>query len=109
MKAHVPRRGDIVLLDFEPQKGFEVKKRRPALVISHTRFNRLGLAVVCPITSTEPRHGFHVPLPQGLRTAGQVMAEQLKSLDFEARNAAFIESAPTTFVRHIRNIVSQFL
>lgn len=33
----VPKRGDIIQLNFDPQSGLEQQKRRPALVISDTR------------------------------------------------------------------------
>lgn len=104
-----PKRGDIIQMNFDPQSGHEQQKRRPALVISDTRFNSLGLAVVCPITSTAPKHGFHIHLPPNLKTHGSVMTEQVKSLDFIARKGKFIESAPVGFVHHIRGIIAQFI
>lgn len=104
-----PRRGDIIYLDFDPQSGKEQKKRRPALVVSDSKFNRLGLVVVCPITSTEPRHLFHIPLPSGLKTRGCVMSEQVKSLDFKSRSAVFHEAAPVSFTQKVRNVLKAFL
>ena len=104
-----PCRGDIIMLDFDPQIGHEQKKRRPALVISANLFNELGLAVVCPITRTKPRHGFHLALPAHLQTRGCVMTEQIKSLDYVARAGQFIEAAPFGFVQHVRAVVSQFV
>ncbi len=97
------------MMNFDPQAGHEQQKRRPALVLSDTRFNELGLAVVCPITSTVARHGFHIPLPSGLKTHGNVMTEQLRSLDFEARKAQYVEAAPVGFVHMVRGIVAQFI
>ena len=47
--SYVPKAGDIVMLDFDPQIGREQAKRRPALVITDQRYNRAsGLAIVCP-------------------------------------------------------------
>jgi mRNA-degrading endonuclease toxin of MazEF toxin-antitoxin module len=106
---YTPERGDIIQINFDPQAGHEQQKRMPALVISDTRFNSLGLAVVCPITSTAPRHGFHIVLPKDLKTHGNVMTEQLKSLDYTARKAKYVESAPIGFIHYIRGIISQFL
>lgn len=34
MVAYIPERGDVVWLDFDPQKGNEIKKIRPAIVLS---------------------------------------------------------------------------
>ncbi|EEV7173302.1 type II toxin-antitoxin system PemK/MazF family toxin, partial [Escherichia coli] len=48
----VPKRGDICWLDFEPQKGKEIGKYRPALILSHEQYNRLtGLVICCPIST----------------------------------------------------------
>ena len=104
-----PRRSDIGFLDLDPQAGNEQAKRRPVLVISDTKFNALGLAVVVPITSTEPRHAFHLPLPSSLKTTGSVMTEQIKSLDWKARKFEFVEKAPNTFTIQIRQLIKKFL
>ncbi len=106
---YIPERGDICWLTFDPQAGHEQMKRRPALIISEKIFNAIGLAVVCPITSASPKHGFHIKLPETLRTGGCVMTEQIKSLDFISRKAEFIEYAPFGFIQHVRSIVAQFI
>jgi mRNA interferase MazF len=49
--ACVPKRGDLIWLDFTPQAGHEQAGRRPAAVISSSRYNRkVGLLLACPIT-----------------------------------------------------------
>lgn len=84
---YVPHRGDYITVAFDPQAGHEQKGRRPALVISHTAFNqRTGLALVCPITKTDRKFPFHVPVSDS-KISGFVMAEQVKSIDFRARHA----------------------
>lgn len=89
-----PERGDICFLDMDPTLGVEQAKRRAVLVLSDGEFNRkLGLAFVCPITLTAPRHGFHLRLTNQMMTKGTVMIEQLKSLDYVARHASFVERA----------------
>ena len=43
-----------LLLTFDPQAGHEQKGRRPAIVISNDLFQQnTGVAIVCPITSTD--------------------------------------------------------
>lgn len=105
----VPARGDIMILDMDPQSGKEIKKRRAVLVISEQAFNTFGLAVVCPITSTAPRHGFHVPLPTNLKTKGTIMSEQLKSLDYKARNGQVVEKLDPLNTTRVRQIISTFI
>jgi len=90
-----PEAGDIVWLDFDPQAGREQMKRRPALVLSPKSYNaKVGLCVACPITSKVKGYGFEVVLPSGLKTKGAVLADHVKSLDWKARQAEKIESAP---------------
>lgn len=50
MVGYAPKRGDIVWLEFDPQKGKEIQKTRPALVISPYEYNvKTGLALLMPI------------------------------------------------------------
>ena len=94
MPAYIPRKGDFIAVTFDPQSGHEQKGRRPALVVSNDLFNRhTGLAMVCPITNTRRDHPFHVPIPGEANLTGVVMVEQLKSIDFVARDARKISSA----------------
>jgi len=95
MAAYVPAKGDLMTVTFDPRSGHEQKGRRPALVISNDLFNRrTGLAIVCPITNTKRNIPFHVALSQESTITGFVMVEQVKAIDFRARQARFIEKAP---------------
>ncbi len=94
----------------DPKSGIEQAKRRPVLVVSAGEFNaRLGLAFVCPITSIPPRHAFHIKLGGGLLTKGTVMVEQLKSLDFIARSASFVEKAPDELTVTVSDIIFKII
>jgi mRNA interferase MazF len=95
MPAYVPRQGDLVALDSDPQSGHEQKGRRPALVVSKDAFNKAtGLAICCPLTKTDRRVPFHVSVTGRSSLAGFVMCEQVKSLDYRARGLKPIERAP---------------
>ncbi len=73
---YVPRKGDLITITFDPQSGHEQKGRRPALVISNNLFNKhTGLAIVCPITSTNRQIPFHLPMPASCSITGFVMVE----------------------------------
>lgn len=107
MDAYVPRRGDAVWLDFDPQSGHEQKGRRPALVLSPEGYNRkTGLAVLCPITSQVKGYPFEVELPRGLSVKGVVLADQVKSLDWRARKAALIKKLPATIVNRASELLA---
>jgi len=95
MTGYVPERGEIVWLEFDPQAGHEQAGRRPALVISPKDYNaKVGLALVCPITSKIKGYPFEVVLPPGLIT-GAVLSDQVSSLDWRVRNAIKAFVPPT--------------
>lgn len=94
----VPDRGHLVWLSFDPRAGREQGGRRPALIVSPAAYNgRARLALVCPITSQVKGYPFEVPLPSGLPIHGAVLADHLKSVDWEARRAEYAGDAP----RHV--------
>ncbi|MGC4441267.1 type II toxin-antitoxin system PemK/MazF family toxin, partial [Streptococcus suis] len=48
---YIPKKQDIVWIDFDPSRGKEIKKRRPAVVVSSDNYNKqTGMIAVCPIT-----------------------------------------------------------
>lgn len=99
---YIPNQGDIVQLSFDPSTGKEITKRRPAFVISKRIFNEhTGFTVVAPITSTIRHMRLEVVLPVSLVTTGSVLVHQLKSLDFEEREVALIETAPTDVIQRV--------
>lgn len=99
MAKYVPQKGDFIALSLDPQSGREQKGRRPGLVISNFLFNRhTGLAIVCPITNTNRNIPFHLPIPATSSLTGFVMVEQVKSIDYVARKAKFIEKAAEELV-----------
>jgi mRNA interferase MazF len=94
VKPYVPEKGDFIAVTFDPQSGHEQRGRRPALVVSNTLFNqRTGLAIVCPIINTARDYPFHVAITDNPDVRGFVMVEQVKSIDFRARNAKIIGKA----------------
>jgi mRNA interferase MazF len=106
MSAYIPEKSDFITLSFDPQSGHEQKGRRPALVISNFLFNKAtGLAIVCPITYTNRGIPFHLPVPNTSSLTGFVMVKQVKSVDFNARKAKFVEKAPAQVVEDILAIV----
>jgi mRNA interferase MazF len=104
--AYIPEKGDFITLSFDPQAGHEQKGRRPALIISNHLFNQAtGLAIACPITNTDRKIPFHLPVPTTSSLTGFVMVEQVKSIDYRARNARFVEKAPSELVEDVIALV----
>lgn len=100
--AYVPERGDVVFITLNPQAGHEQAGRRPALVLSPSAYNRkVGLALLCPITNQIKGYPFEVDLPQGLKVTGTVLSDQIKSLDWRAREATKIAVLPIGIVTQV--------
>ncbi len=99
---YVPRAGDIIWLDFDPQAGREQAKRRPALVVTDQSYNKAsGLAVVCPLTSRRKPYPFALPVTVD-KIEGAILVDQLKSLDWTIRKAAFHSKADAALLAKVR-------
>jgi mRNA interferase MazF len=104
MTSHyIPDRGDIVFLDFNPIKGREQRGYRPALIISPAGYGDLSsLALFLPITSQQKGYPFEVLLPEGLQTRGVILADQIKSLDWRARQIKYIETVAPAVIAEVQ-------
>ena len=100
--AYVPKRGDLIWITLNPQAGHEQSGRRPALVISPGAYNaKVGLALLCPVTSRSKGYPFEVGIPPGVGVEGVVLSDQVKSLDWRARNAERIAALPGSSLREV--------
>ncbi|HDZ89813.1 MAG: type II toxin-antitoxin system PemK/MazF family toxin [Deltaproteobacteria bacterium] len=82
------KRGDVIDIDFEPARGHEIRKTRPAVVVQNDVGNRYSpLVIVSPIRGAE-----HLKRPYpaavivekgagGLDKKSVVQCDQIKSLD----------------------------
>lgn len=92
----------MVWLDFDPQAGREQARRRPAVVLSPAAYNgRTSLALCCPVTSQVKGYPFEVALPTGGKVEGVVLADRVRSLDWRARNAAYLDALPAAAVAQV--------
>jgi mRNA interferase MazF len=95
---------------FDPQAGHEQAGRRPALVLSPTSYNgRTGLALMCPVTSQIKGYPFEVAIPEKLKVSGVVLSDQIKSLDWQARQAEFISKLPDEAVKQVLHRIGLLL
>lgn len=91
-------RGEIVLVDLDPVRGSEANKRRPAVLVSNDRANKVaqrlgrGVVTVVPVTSNVGRvFPFQVLLPADetrLRVDSKAQAEQVRSVSMERVGSA---------------------
>ena len=102
-----PSRGDILHLQADPATGKEMIGNHFCLVVSPKPFNaKFKLAMVCPISGGAAKvareAGFLVSLMGfGSHTDGSVHVHQLKSLDWTARDAKFVEKAPVQVMQEV--------
>ena len=90
----LPDAGDIAWIEFDPVRGKE-QASRPALVLTPQAFHqRSTRALVCPITSNMKPWPFKIILPEGLKTTGAVLVDQLQAVDRSERLFTIIERAP---------------
>lgn len=93
--SYIPERGDAVWIDFNPQAGHEQSGRRPAIVLSPRSYNgKVGLCLLCPMTSKVKGYPFEVLFPSSAGVTGVILSDQAKSLDWQLRNAEFITKLP---------------
>ena len=110
MPAYCPKRGDVVWISFTPQAGHEQSGKRPAVVLSPEPYNRkVGLALLCPITTKVKGYPFEVVIPDGLKAKGAILSDQIKSLDWKARQASLLCRLPETTIKETLNKVGTLL
>ncbi len=100
------QRGDVYLVSLDPTAGHEQQGKRPVLVISPGKFNRLtGVPVVVPITSGGSfarTAGFAVSLTgAGTQTTGVVRCDQPRAVDLRARGAKKLETVPDHIIDEV--------
>jgi mRNA interferase MazF len=101
-RTYVPQCGDVVWITLNPQAGYEQAGRRPAVVLSPQSYNgKTGLAIFCPITNQIKGYPFEVIIPAGLSVGGVVLSDQVKSLDWRARNVELICTLPTETISEV--------
>ena len=106
-KEYVPDTGDVVWVEFSPQIGGEQAGRRPALVLSRRIYNeKASLSLVCPLTSHAKGYPFEVAVPAGMRFRGVILADQLRSLDWQGRKAQKAGRLPPEVLDEVRKRIA---
>jgi len=108
--VRAPDRGDLVWITFTPQAGHEQAGRRPAVVLSPRSYNaKARLSLYCPVTTRAKGYPFEVPLPEGLGIDGVVLADHVKSLDWQARDVEPAGRVPEATLAEIVGKLSALL
>lgn len=107
-KKYIPSKGDLIWLDFNPQAGKEIMKRRPALALSPQEYNKHGLILAVPITSKVKNYPFEVVI-ENEKIQGVALSDAIKSLDWKERNAEFISTISQEVLVEILKLLSVLL
>ncbi len=108
--TQVMKKGDVVILDFNPQAGHEQAGGRPALVLSPEVFNdRTGFCIVVPITSQVKGYPFEVPITGAQKTVGVALVDQVKSLDYAARKARVVDQVSDECLAAVQALLKAIL
>ena len=101
--------GDIIEVDFDPTRGHEPSKQRPALVVSSYDFNiSNSMTIVCPISSREKDFFLHERLPESCEVDGSVIMEQVRAIDLDARPSRRICSLDEESLQRILICIRSF-
>ena len=102
-EAFTPRRGEIWLVNFDPTIGTEIRKTRPAVVVSSDAVGRLPIKLVAPVTDWKDYFApniWHVridPDPtNGLTKVSAVDVLQLRGMDHRRFVRKLGQASPTT-------------
>lgn len=102
------KQGDIVIVDFDQALGSEQKGKRPGVVVSNDVFHKKtnGFAIVLPIMSDEAiNYPLHVDLDERTKIYGQIMCEQLKTMDIKVRNLKVVDQLPKDLLNKVIKII----
>lgn len=109
VKKYIPKRGDIVYLDFNPTKGHEQSGFRSALVLSSDMFNNFTkMVIICPITTNTKEFPTHYLLRDTKKIKGSVLCEHLRSIDYETRSLKYVEKCSEEDYDNIIELIDSF-
>src|SRR6266542_6702423 len=103
----LPESGDIVWVEFDPVRGTEQAGRRPAVVLSDRTYHEVSRrSIVCPLTTRARPWSFNIPLPDGMRTKGVVLVDQVRTVDRNERMFGIVEKVPDEVLADVRGMIA---
>jgi mRNA interferase MazF len=109
----LPKRGEIWLVNFDPTVGTEIKKTRPAVVVSSDAIGRLPIKLIAPITDWKDYYApniWHVRLDpdpsNGLTKPSAVDVLQLRGMDRQRFIRKLGQLSPDTLEEIVLAIVA---
>ncbi len=88
--SSIPKRGEVWLVNFDPTLGAEIKKIRPAIVVSSDAIGKLPIKLIAPITDWKAyfnQNIWHVKIEpdstNGLAKVSAVDTLQIRGVDIQ--------------------------
>ena len=104
-RQEIPLQGDIIKINLDPKKGHEQAGYRPYLCLSNRIISEYAnIAIFAPISNTERKYPLYIPL-QKTKTTGNVLLDQLVTIDYNARDFRFVETISTALLQQILSTV----
>ena len=108
-----PESGEIWIVNFEPQVGYEIKKKRPALVVSLNTYHLNSIRVVIPLRSNIPQwnilfHPIQANKENGLHVPSFADVSQLRCVSLE-RFKGHLGFLQDQHVGIVREIIKRYL
>jgi len=100
----IPVQGDIIKINLNPKKGHEQTGCRPYLCLSNKIISDYAnTAIFAPISNTKRKYPLYIPL-QKTKTTGNVLLDQLVTIDYNARDFNYVETIPSALLQHILSV-----
>ncbi len=107
-RSPTPRRGDIWLVALDPTIGHEIKKTRPAIVVTSDLYNRTNwVLLVLPLTSNDNAEVDQVlirPPEGGVTSPSVTLPDQLRAVDRQRLVKRLGRLSPATLDRVNRTL-----
>ncbi len=114
-KQAFPRRGEIWLVNFDPTVGAEIRKTRPAVIVSSDAVGRLPVKLIAPITDWKPHFSqshWHVKIEpdkiNNLKKVSAIDALQLRGMDIQ-RFVRRLGRVPSTTMEEIAATIAMIV
>jgi mRNA interferase MazF len=106
--SRLARRGDVFLVNLDPTRGREIRKRRPCVVVAPDELNEhLHTLIVAPLTTGGHSYPFRVPC-RFHGKAGYVVVDQIRTVDEERLLRRLGQLAPATLARTLSVLQEMF-
>ena len=104
MVEGIPLQGDIIKINLSPKKGHEQTGYRPYICLSNKIISDYAnIAIFAPISNTKRKYPLYIPL-QKTKTTGNVLLDQLVTIDYNARDFIYVESVPSALLHHLLSV-----